>query len=184
MPADALAGLIAVAALLWVVYGPWQMLCTDAARFKLFAYRDELFDMAANGELSFESREYAEIREAINALIRYSHRLTVPRLLFVTAFPPHEHRPGIDIDRHIDAVADPLARAHVKRIVNDCLKAVLVMVGQKSLPTLFLFGIAWCAWKISLFLRRRRIQKVWSLYLALRNRGRDLVLHEALCFGS
>jgi hypothetical protein len=184
MPADAVVGLIGAAALLWVVFGPWQLLCTDAARFKLFQCRDELFDMAANGELSFQSQEYPEIRDAINALIRYSYRLTVPRLLFVTAFPVRGDRPSVDVLSHINAISSPLARARIERISNDCFRAVFIMVGQKSLPTLFLFSLAYMAWKTSVILRRRRMQRVWLLYLTWRKRGRDLVLLEALCFGS
>ena len=81
MPIDAIATIIMLAALAVILYGPWQNYCTDAARQTLFEVRDDLFDMAANGEISFESSEYRTIRSSIEKNIRYAHTLTVWRFV-------------------------------------------------------------------------------------------------------
>jgi hypothetical protein len=66
-----LAGLVA----LW---GLWYFLLKeqriDKYREELFAIRDELFDMAANGELKFQHRSYTEFRLLLNGMLRFAHR--------------------------------------------------------------------------------------------------------------
>jgi hypothetical protein len=67
----ALAGLVA----LW---GMWYFLLKeqriDQFREELFAIRDELFDMAANGELKFQQSAYTEFRVLLNGMLRFAHR--------------------------------------------------------------------------------------------------------------
>ena len=53
--AEALVGLVTLAALLCLFYGPWQALCTDLSRQFIFEGRDQLFDMALAGRLDFDS---------------------------------------------------------------------------------------------------------------------------------
>jgi len=44
-----LVGLGSLAALLIILYGPWQAICTDIARQMLFEKRDAIFDLAQSG---------------------------------------------------------------------------------------------------------------------------------------
>ncbi len=67
--------------MLWF-YGPWQTQCVDWARRKMFESRNAIFDMAADGKVSFDSREYRQIRLAIETLIRFTHHVSWPRLVF------------------------------------------------------------------------------------------------------
>jgi|SRR5208337_1245025 len=52
----------------------------DIFRQKMFALRDELFDYAAAGNISFDDQAYRLLRQSINGFIRYGHRLTFFRL--------------------------------------------------------------------------------------------------------
>ena len=52
----------------------------DIFRQKMFAVRDELFDYAAAGNISFNDPAYRLLRQSINGFIRYGHRLTFFRL--------------------------------------------------------------------------------------------------------
>lgn len=64
-------------------YGPWQTLCIDWGRERMFEARNALFDMAAEGKLSFSSPEYRELRYRIETSIRFAHRISWPTLLIL-----------------------------------------------------------------------------------------------------
>ena len=49
----------------------------DAFRQRAFAIRNELFDFAAAGHVSFDDPAYWRLRQVMNATIRFTHRLTV-----------------------------------------------------------------------------------------------------------
>jgi hypothetical protein len=55
----------------------------DAVRQDLFQLRDDLFDKAAAGEISYEDSAYGMIRSTINGMIRYSHKLTLPHVFAI-----------------------------------------------------------------------------------------------------
>jgi hypothetical protein len=55
----------------------------DALRQELFRIRDELFDYAATGAVSFSHPAYSNLRSRLNLTIRFGHRLTFTRLLLV-----------------------------------------------------------------------------------------------------
>jgi hypothetical protein len=82
MNADALISLILISVFIFWFYGPWQSTCTDYARQIIFEQRDKLFDIAASGRMAFQSREYGTIRSSLNAMIRYAHDATLPRLIY------------------------------------------------------------------------------------------------------
>jgi hypothetical protein len=68
-----LLGLIA----LWVFwYYLWKPLRVTALREKLFALRDDLFDLAADGVISFNDPAYTQLRLLINGMIRFAHRVS------------------------------------------------------------------------------------------------------------
>lgn len=48
----------------------------DSFRQNLFAIRDEMFDFAAHGNISFEDPAYRLLRTQMNGLIRYGHQIT------------------------------------------------------------------------------------------------------------
>jgi hypothetical protein len=67
----ALAGL----AVLWAMYYfLFKQQRLDLYREELFALRDELFDLANGGELSFDHRAYTELRFLLNGMLRFAHR--------------------------------------------------------------------------------------------------------------
>jgi hypothetical protein len=55
----------------------------DNVRLQLFALRNELFLLAANGELAFDQPAYMVLRNRINALIRFAHIITAGRILLI-----------------------------------------------------------------------------------------------------
>ena len=57
----------------------------DSFRQKMFSVRDEMFDFAADGNISFDDPAYILLRTQMNGLIRYGHQLTVFRTLMTKA---------------------------------------------------------------------------------------------------
>lgn len=63
----------------------------DQTRQRLFALRDDLFDSAARGEVSFESEAYQLTRQTLNGVIRFCEDLTFFRfLVFSWYIGPHK----------------------------------------------------------------------------------------------
>jgi hypothetical protein len=130
---NALVSLMMLVALAVFVYGPWQGICTDFARQVLFEKRDEIFDMAADGEFSFKSREYKTIRSSLEACIRYAHDLTLPRFIFVAL-----SRKGFDqlsekssLHEAVDALPEHV-RDRVRQKVTVAMVALILMAVAKS----------------------------------------------------
>jgi hypothetical protein len=63
--------------LLIIFFWLWPAVRLDAFRQELFAVRDELFDYAASGRISFQHPAYRLLRQSMNGFIRYAHRISV-----------------------------------------------------------------------------------------------------------
>jgi len=148
---QALIGLGSLGALLAIVYGPWQAICTDIARQIVFEKRDAIFDLAQSGKLSFSSREYGTIRSSLQASIRFAHELTLPRFLVMAAvlFARGTRRPeDTDLSRAIREIADPTIRQQVEGLVSQAHRTLIAMMLAKSpmmmlvfLPSLLIFAL-------------------------------------------
>jgi hypothetical protein len=73
----------------------------DLFRQRAFAIRDELFDYAASGAISFDDPAYWRLRLAMNSVIRYSHRFTfgeaiLPPMIYVVLGWKPAPRPAWD----------------------------------------------------------------------------------------
>lgn len=55
----------------------------DAFRQRIFAIRDELFDYAAAGNISFDDPAYKMLRNLMNGYIRFGHRLSLLHIFIV-----------------------------------------------------------------------------------------------------
>jgi hypothetical protein len=134
MNAGALLAFLSLVALAALFYGPWQSICTDIARQIIFEQRDKLFDIANDGRMEFTSREYREIRTGLEDLIRFSHDLTLARVIYLAvALPQVRHR---DLESSlvvaISRVSDSKLTAELWRIVSKAYFAVVLMMLAKS----------------------------------------------------
>lgn len=72
--------------LLWVLYfWLYREYRLDLFRQRMFALRDELFDLADGGTLPFDSKAYGMLRSVINGNIQFGHQLGFLELLFYCA---------------------------------------------------------------------------------------------------
>jgi hypothetical protein len=75
-------GLIALWAFWYYLWKPQRI---DIVRQKLFALRSKLFDVAADGVVSFDDPAYTQLRLLLNGMIRFAHRASFPALVVAAA---------------------------------------------------------------------------------------------------
>jgi hypothetical protein len=140
--AEALAGMIALGLLCGLYLGPWQWAWADHARQAVFEERDAIFDMAHAHELTFGSDAYEPVRASLNALVRFAHRATLPRLLFhlLVAKPAETTR----IRTAIAKIDNQDARAKVLEHVQRAEAAFVGSMIARSLVTAGLFFVLLC----------------------------------------
>ncbi|HEY7389091.1 MAG TPA: hypothetical protein VH640_11325 [Bryobacteraceae bacterium] len=71
---------VALVVIVFLVLRLWPAHRLDRFRQDLFVIRDDLFDYAAGGSISFNHPAYRLLRQSMNGFIRYGHQLTVFRL--------------------------------------------------------------------------------------------------------
>src|SRR4051812_4242677 len=106
---------LAIAAFLW--YVGWRRYRLDLFRQRLFALRDELFDIAATGDLRFNDYAYGGLRRLLNNTIRFGHRVNSMQLLVVGICggdPPEAiEKPYRDWLKSIDAIENETVREQI-----------------------------------------------------------------------
>jgi hypothetical protein len=137
---DAIFGALSVLALILVIYGPWQKACSDWARQTIFTQRDELFDLASNGHISFDSELYRSIRRMLEINIRFAHELTLPRLIYFAIRSSTKRNPsGVkNVMKQINDIGDEGLKTEIKEIIENSHKAIVYMTIAKS-PLTILF---------------------------------------------
>ena len=80
---NALFWLLAIIVFWFAYYWLYRDYALDSFRQKMFAVRDDLFDFAAEGNISFDHPAYTILRTTMNGYVRFGHRL---RLLDVLLF--------------------------------------------------------------------------------------------------
>ncbi len=134
MSSDSLIGLLALIGIGIVVYGPWQRVWSDFARQVLFEVRDEIFDLAAQNRLAFDSYEYRTLRLSLEKTIRYAHDLTLPRFVYhLVVHRLLSQRKPSDLKTAVNEISDPEVREIVRKRVTYALSVAIAVVCIKSL---------------------------------------------------
>jgi hypothetical protein len=141
--ADAVIGLLVSVALFIFWLGPRRWLATDYARNDMFAAREEFFDEAAAGRVSFTDTNYRRVREAINSNIRFAHAISIVRIvLHLKWLSRHQDRRPFDARAAANAIANPVARWAAHRALNKVENAALRMLFLGS-PILGVLLLLW-----------------------------------------
>ena len=124
-----------VATYFWAV----KPLQVDLLRQRLFAIRDELFDFAADGGISFDDPVYRGLRDEINSFIRFAHKITFSRLVLTELFwagetvQPHWHE--------LVAALPPLARSRIVQTHRDTGEVIVQHFIYYSPVVLAVYGV-------------------------------------------
>ncbi|MBI1790616.1 MAG: hypothetical protein HYR60_24055 [Acidobacteria bacterium] len=74
----------------------WREYRIERFRQRIFQIRDELFDFAAEGNLSFDNPAYGALRASMNSMIRFAHRMSLSYAVGITAARHFCPSPGLD----------------------------------------------------------------------------------------
>lgn len=129
--------LLVIAFLIWFIYGPWQKLWIDWARERMFASRDEIFIIAAEGGLSFDSEEYRVIRTAIESLIRYTHKVSFLRFVLLLQISKEIKNSRPNPMEMVIRIQNDQVRDRVRRQLVIAVKSCVFMMILRS-PILWL----------------------------------------------
>jgi hypothetical protein len=72
---------VLVAGIWAVLFWVWSSVRLDCYRQRMFEVRDELFDYALAGKISFNDPAYRLLRQSINGFIRYGHKVSFGQFL-------------------------------------------------------------------------------------------------------
>lgn len=138
-------GITALLGLL-LFYWIWQQYVIDSTRQQLFELRDELFDMATEGQLDRNSVLYTTLRELFNTGIRFAHQLTLWRLVIFmyTAKKLGERKFGRyakHIGELVHGIPDDKVRSRVQSIVRKQQYTMVLHVFKRSLLLLVVIPI-------------------------------------------
>ena len=152
--------LVAIAAIWWFFYGPYQKYRVDKARYHLFVIRDELFDQARAGVMSFDDQAYRIARTNINGALRFIEYYTWFYLLMMLIKYRREEEFREIVTGYRTNYADALRKvdADARQVVEKSLKnMVLVVLAYCVHTSLLLFVIAHSlGWAIRLRAKFRR----------------------------
>lgn len=114
--AAGVAGLLGLFALIALWLGPRRWLVTDFARNEMFAAREDFWDVAASGAVSFDDRNYRRIREAINSNIRFADAVSLPLIVIHT-----QRKQGHATPPPSRQAADAIESIEARRAANQAL---------------------------------------------------------------
>jgi hypothetical protein len=101
----------------------------------MFERRWLIFEFAWRGKLDFDSREYRDICNSLNLMIRFAHEATLPRLLFISfclyKTPISETS---TLQNAANRVANPEIRNELHRIIDE---AELIMISSALVRSVY-----------------------------------------------
>jgi hypothetical protein len=147
----------------------------DSFRQKVFTLRDELFDYAASGKVSFDDPAYRHLRLLMNRVIRYTHRISFWQLIGVSIFESITDEDRMRAESFmgewtaaVDRIADLQVRENLRSFEGRLVKLLMERVLTGSLIVLVLLTIA------TLAVAGFRVQKSALDLLARLIRPRDI----------
>src|SRR5579875_2992912 len=131
----------------------------DQVRDDLFGLRDQLFDYAVDEKI-LDHPGYIKLREIINAMIRYAHRISLLQLILWTLAPRFVSVEGRKLNEQWMAVLNDLPKEKKDRLINyhdDMMMIVFSYLLKNSI-----FGIIFFEIFVGITLTFKKIKK-WVL---------------------
>ena len=111
---------------LWFLYFKcWREYRDDAFRQRLFTLRDDLFDYAQSGKIAFDNPSYMTLRNVMNGLIRFTHRLTFTRFIVLTLTNRSGENPMTRWAKEVEGLPSDV-RAELEKKYREFAKAMAI----------------------------------------------------------
>ena len=163
--------------LLGVFFRLWRYHRVDVLRHRLFVLRDELFDYALDGNLSFENPTYRMLRLRMNNLLRFAHKIGFTRLLILFLFRRKIIDAGMfeEKEREWRSALSQLSdaqREKIEDIHGRVLREIPKHMVFGTFALFFLLGnyVLWNRIRASL-LQKARVVEIEAQYAAPRSGG-------------
>lgn len=174
----ALSSLISLLGICYLLFWRYRKYSVDKFRQDFFILRDELFDYAAEGNISFNHTAYLMLRRTMNGFIRFGHRISLWQCLYLfISTSKEEMNSAMEFDKTFRAATEQLDDSVQKRLhqFRDRMEATAMRHIITSSPELLLLIlpmllalVMWAAWKVG----SPRIQR--TIQAAVRERFRGL----------
>jgi hypothetical protein len=160
VPYTALASIISIAGLCWLMFWLYPDFLNDFFRQRMFAVRDCLFDDALAGKISFDHPAYKELRKVMNGFILQADRMSLFEfalfLVFTRGLPRTEDLDSFDrrwerVTRGLDEptrmlLEDYRRRMHVLLLKHVIWRSPILLMSMATIiPFLvcLIFGRVW-----------------------------------------
>lgn len=175
--AVATSSVFSIVAVLVLFFWLYRQMRLDVFRQKLFALRDELFDVAADGKIDFRHPAYGMLRSTINGTIRFGHRLNLPFAIYLSIRGVSRKNKDLDSFSARLAAASASLTPDQKKLICDYRQRLNIMMVEHVIlasPALLVSVIipvlffAETQRRVALILRtvRRPIERIDALALA------------------
>jgi hypothetical protein len=104
----------------------------DAFRQQMFEIRDELFDYAASGNISFFHPAYRLLRQSMNGHLRYAHQLSLFRIIMTALeWSASKQRPTLEWTKKLETAINSIPDEHIRRDLNAFHHRALTLVFKR-----------------------------------------------------
>jgi hypothetical protein len=138
--------LLGIAAFIW--YIGWRRYRLDLFRQRVFSLRDELFDIAADGNIPFGDHAYSGLRRHLNNMIRFGHRLNSSQVVALTLFageiPKEVDDPYRKWRESVDLIEDVEVRKRILNIHERLVYEMVAKIAFTSVLMLLTLGLGLC----------------------------------------
>lgn len=145
------ASLASIVLIMWVLFWLYPDYQVDVFRQKMFQLRDELFDEAAQGKISFNDPAYGMLRSAMNGHIRFAHQSNIWQALLFSWLTRNDEKFDHPFDKEFNKNTEKCSAAqkeiylkyYIRMIIYFCehlIKSSAVLVGM-IIPLLALWYI-------------------------------------------
>ncbi|HHM05234.1 MAG TPA: hypothetical protein ENJ19_05770 [Gammaproteobacteria bacterium] len=126
-------------------YWVWQQYVIDSTRQQLFELRDALFDLASDGEISYDSEAYVILRKMFNTYIRFAHELNwihvVAYMMLARQKRGEISRSALRVEHLIKEILDRRARKKVEEMVAQLHMVSMWHIVRRSLLLMLMVPI-------------------------------------------
>lgn len=128
----------------------------SAFRERLFSIRDELFAFAADEGVSFDDPAYLQLRDLINAMLQFAHRVSFLTLLISARNPsssaensnPHQRW------KKLLEVLEPAAKERLERVHEEIFSAYMKQLVEGSIVLFPIAAILFIGFSVRAQLKR------------------------------